>query len=443
MKIRLLALALIFIFSAAGAFAQSGVRFDEFKKRIEPYFADELISDIEKEMPEGNYTIWGWDVGDFSDDGFYDVAFSTRVYSDRRKVMQIFMFVDIDGFLVKVAQVPVRYYELPLETGVMIKNNACYITKKNKRYDWDIIGYTFDNGALIKLDEFNTERVKRLTHETYTNYKTLQNTEKYFYTSNKKVKFQADYLTIPSYERGKFIYKGYSAGAYISKVEYVPSGAYYWNGEEDLSYTVSSAYDKDFLYMKIKVKDDIVSSFNCTGCWKEQIEVWFDTYKPGKKADRFMRRRGKNIVFREKADSGIYNFVFSIGDFLEEKASLLELNTNETLEDYRKKAVNEIMAVSDLTEDGYVIRFRIPFIVFGFENAPLQDNPVFGFTAIVHDIDNAYRPKEATIAASSSFDSDDPKTFGRLELIPSGKWYGEKNNIYKKDIVRYLSELGF
>ena len=438
-------LFVLFVFIQSIVYPQTGANFESFKKKLQPYFAEELISDIEKEMPKNNFTIWGWDVGDFSGDGYYDVAFTIRDYSVRGKVMQVFMFIDVDGFLVKVFDKPFKYYEIPLETGIIIRDNSCYITQKNKQYDWDILGYRFDNGALIKLDEFSTERIKRFTHETYRNYVTLQNTEKYFYTSNKKVKFYTDYLSIPSYRRGRYVYKGYSAVAEVDNINYVPAGAYFWTGKDDLFYQVSSAYDEDYLYMTVKVKDDVVASYKCADCANDRVELWLDLYQPDTKSDRFIHRIGKNIRFRQQADSGIYNFVFSIGNFLQDRAQLVELNTNENMDDKRKEAVNMITASSRLTEEGYMIKFRIPFEVFGYSHAPLKDGEIteFGCNVIVDDIDNTYLPKEVSRITISKFDSTDPKTYASLMLVPDEFYYGENRNIYKDQIVDYINELGF
>ena len=42
------------------------MRFPELAKKLEPYFAEDLINDIKNQLPQqSNYAIWGWDVGDF------------------------------------------------------------------------------------------------------------------------------------------------------------------------------------------------------------------------------------------------------------------------------------------------------------------------------------------------------------------------------------------
>ena len=72
-----------------------GMSFNEFAPKLQKYFDNKLIADIQNELPsDGAYQIWGWDVGDFSGDGYYDVAFSVRYKSDKGKKIRAFMFAD-------------------------------------------------------------------------------------------------------------------------------------------------------------------------------------------------------------------------------------------------------------------------------------------------------------------------------------------------------------
>jgi len=48
--------------------------------------------------------------------------------------MEVFLFADIDGFLVKVGQFVYEYVELPLEVGVAIRNGIVGINQKFKQF---------------------------------------------------------------------------------------------------------------------------------------------------------------------------------------------------------------------------------------------------------------------------------------------------------------------
>ncbi|GAB1372733.1 hypothetical protein MASR1M45_27960 [Candidatus Kapaibacterium sp.] len=131
--------------------AQSGVKFPELVKRLDPYFDSSLIEDVRLQLPQGSdFNIWGYDVGDYSGDGYNDLALTLRLSGDRSRKMYLYLFVDIDGFLTKVGQFTYEFLELPLEIGVVIRDDKAIVTKKNKQYDWTMDAFTFDNGALTK-----------------------------------------------------------------------------------------------------------------------------------------------------------------------------------------------------------------------------------------------------------------------------------------------------
>ena len=74
----------------------------------------------------------------------------------------------------------------------------------------------------------------------------------------------------------------------------------------------------------------------------------------------------------------------------------------------------------------------------------IQESPKeIGFSVIVHDSDNQFRPEEETILATSSFIHDNSDTLGSLLFLPEGKKYGESLNIFSEPFSSYLLELGF
>lgn len=445
MKKLLLIVCLIIVASFSEAAAQSGMKYPELAKRLEMYFDKELVADVQKQMPQGSdYTIWGWDVGDFSGDGNLDVAMSVRIQSQKGRTMQVFLFVDVDGYLVKVGQFPYEFVELPLEIGVVIRDNACFVTKKRKQFDWTITGYTFDNGSIIYLDQYTTKRVGDLTQETYRNYVTMRGHEKYLQTKNGKQKFYADFMSIPSYSRGRLVYKGYADAMKVNEVDFVPKGAYWWTGEDDLSFSVSSAYDDENLYMTIKVKDDEVVTAACDTCIHDFVDLWIDIGTIDKKRDRFASVKDEKPEFREKAESGLFCFSLHPGDFLDVKPSYKVSSTDDMTATQRIAAKN-IKLVTDLKNNGYMFRLKIPFTVFGWDAAPVDTTGIteLGCSLLVHDYDNEFRPEEFTEKSNSVFDPRNPSTYGSLMLIPDGEWYGETDNIYREEILKSLLEYGF
>jgi hypothetical protein len=435
----------LFALNSINLFSQSGMTFAEFAKKLSPYFVRELIMDIEKQLPQGSdYKIWGWDVGDFSGDGYNDVAFSIKVAVEKKRVVETYLFTDIDGYLVKVAQFDYNFIDIPLEIGVVISNNICMITKKNKQYDWDIDGFSFDNGTLLKHDEFSTRRLGSLTLETYTDYISLRNTLKLLNTSKGEETFFRDYMVIPSYERGRVIYNGYSYDAVSDYIDYVHKGAYFWEGEDDLSLNVRSAYDETFIYFTVEVNDESVVVQNCDSCIADHIEVWLDISAPFPNGKRNYNIENNQIEFKTTSDSGIYRFSVFPGNYKEEPA-YVEIYTNNEINSVQRQESQRIKAISNLTEDGYIVKFKIPYLFLGLEDLPIRNSNLFeiGCTVIAVDYDNEFRPEENTEIATSAFDEYDPSTYGSLFFIPNEKWYGKTNNIFTQDIINNLLEYGF
>jgi hypothetical protein len=443
---KLLLYIFVFLLTCTGLFSQSGMRFPELEKRLEPYFAEDLITDIRNELPQNtNYTIWGWDVGDYSGDGYYDVAISVKIAGEKNNKMHVYLFVDIDGYLTKVAQYPFEYFELPLEIGVVIKDGNCYITKKIEEYNWLIRGFRYENGTIMVYDEFKTRKIGNYTYETYNNYNTLQYDERYIETATGRHLMSANYLNIISYPRGKRIFKGYADETYSDYVDYVRKGAYHWDGNEDCSFSVKSAYDEDYLYFVITVFDQSIIAHNYEYYPADNVELWFDINYTGKDVNRLMDTTKKEIAYRTNAEYGIFNFVVYPGDFFERRAYVKEICSTDDLYYFQQDAVESIKVVSSLMDDSYQLKIKIPFLIFGFEKSPVKGNkPVeIGCSIVVNDIDNEYRPEEETEIASSNFNENNPSTYGSLILMPEGMWYGEVKNIYRDNILNHLKDLGF
>jgi hypothetical protein len=428
------------IFLTPFMLSAEGMSFDQFALKIQKYFDSKLIADIQTAIQsDGDYQIWGWDVGDFSGDGYYDVAFSVRYKNDKGKKIRAFMFADIEGYLTKVASFNFEFYAIPLEIGVVIRDNNCYITQKHKEFNWTIWGYTFKDGNLIKVDEFNTERDGKFTKERYRNYVTLRNNEKYIKTSSGDLDYKIDFVTLPSYPRGKLISSGYANSIYSDKVKYVKKGAFDWKGADDSSFRVSSSYDSEFIYFSIDIVDDNVVSPDCEECVGDYLDIWIDN-KPLSEDKTYYFLNRKIDLTKDKLE-GYYNISIHPGDFYEQVPTV-QLRTSDKEKEEIKKASQTINAYSDLTENGYNIKIKFPISLIGLDK--IDENKFYEVpcTFILHDIDNTFRPEEETEVSSVDNTTPDTPTYGTLLIVPPGKWYGTVNNIYTEKILNYLSRYG-
>lgn len=436
----LVVLGLLGCFCSAGA--QTGMTFEEFSEKLKPYFAEELIADLERQLPQGtSYRVWGWDVGDYSGDGFPDVALSIRLSSEKKRLMNVYLFTDIDGFLTNVGRYTYPFVEVPLEVGVVIKENTCYVMQKYEQFHWSVTGYRFDRGSLLVLDNFKTAREKELTHESYRNFQTLFSSEKYLKARTGEEEFLTEFLSIPSYPRNRYVYKGYAQDAVSDLVRFVPKGAYWWSGEKDASFTVRSAYDRNFVYFSVYVTDDKVITNDEEGAPSEKVEFWFDINNSD---SRLLRSAGRKLNFRTVADSGLFAFTVTPGNFSTVRPSV-NISSTDELTDVQRAQVSLVNALAAPTDSGYVVRIRVPFLLLGFEGAPVESDSLteLGCTVAVHDIDNYFRPEETTLIATSHFDSMNPASYGTILFLPSHINYGNATNIYTEPLAERLKDIGF
>ena len=421
--------------------AQSGMNYAELQEKLQPYFAEEFLRDIKAHLPPGEgYRIWGWDVGDFSGDGYFDVAMALYTIGSKSKVVDVYLFADVEGYMQQVGKFAYPFLELPIEVGVVIDDTTCYIMQKQRQYHWSRTGYRFDKGALILVDSFSTEpKPANLTYEQYRNYQTLLGYEKYRHTRSGEEQFFSEFYCIPSYRRGRYIYKGYFTDVASSSVRFVPSGAYYWDGEEDAALTVRSAYDEDYLYFSVHIRDDKVVSADIEGGTSDRIEIWLDVAGSTNRTPPSAEND-----YRSLADSGIFAFNIFPGNFADRKA-YHKISSTDDLDDIQRQAITQVRVVAGESQSGYVAKIRIPFQLLGFDGVPLGDDNVteLGCSVIAFDVDNEFRPEEETAIATSKFEDMNPASYGVLLLVPDGLTYGQANNIYIEPVAERLKELGF
>lgn len=428
------------------SYAQSGMEFADFKRKLEPYFADELIADLATTLPQGaQYRVWGWDVGDFSGDGIYDVALSINVIGTRRKESIVYLFIDTDGFLVNIGRYPLSFVDLPLEVGVAVKEGACYITQKRGAENWSIRGYQYREGSVVLLDEFVTDRLGVFAHEAYRNYRTLQTRER-FVNAKGVVEFNSDYLTVPCYARGRQIHAGFVSDVTVSGVSRAQQGAYWWKGAEDASFDARVVYDNDFLYVRMTVRDSTVITGWCDTCPADRLELWCDVTPPeGESGSRAITAIEHNkLRVRSASDSGLFNFSIRIGDFADRRPTI-KVRTTDDLEPEQEQAAQQVRVVTSQVGGGYIVKVRIPFLLLGYDRAPVDERVLteLGLTIGLYDVDNEFREEETTILATSPIRPLDPSSYGAVRFVPDDLWYGETVSIYSDAVLSQLRELGF
>lgn len=437
---------ILFLLSMNMGLSQNGITFSEFSAKLENYFDKEMIGDIKKQIPQNiKFTVWGWDVGDFSGDRNPDLAFSLKVLQEKRKIAYVYLFVDIDGFLELVYQQPFEFFELPLEIGVSIRNNICSITQKKKNDFWKIVGFTFDNGIISLVNDYTSEKIEDYYLERQIDYRRTEQRFKLVPLGGSSKTFETDFLFVPSYPRGIEITKGYPLFVYAGKTDYVVKGSYYWKGERDASMEIRSSYDSEYLYFIFDIVDDVFIPKLCDKCISDGITLWFD-FTPFKDSfERVLRRSGRKILPRENTSENLFQIEIVPGNFIDILPFVKSVLADETLDEIQKQSIAKIKIVTNPTDSGFVLKLRLPFSLFGYETCPVEDSePIhIGFTAIYKDIDNEFRPEEETWLTTSVFEPNVPSSFGELILIPDAKNFCFTRNIYLESILKSLEDFGF
>ncbi|MGQ9819604.1 MAG: hypothetical protein ACUVQ1_06750 [Candidatus Kapaibacteriales bacterium] len=440
-------LILLLILLSLPVFSQTGIPFSEFKNKLQGYFIPEMISDLEKNLPQRiNFTIWGWDIGDYSGDGNPDLAFTIKISQEKRKVSYAYFFVDIDGTFELVLNKAYEYIELPLEIGISIKNNSCSITQKKKNDHWVIETYRFENGIIYLLGTYSAEKSLFFFLETNVDYLNCRKKVSYENISSGGTnKFISDFIFIPSYPRRKEIFKGYPSEASAKNIDYVIKGSYYWLGERDASFTVHSSFDDKFIYLSFYFLDDYYIPKTCTNCLGDELHLWFDFNPVTNTVDRIFKKSKSKFILRNNLDENIYQIQITLGNFLDDQPKIQTINSNVIFDEIQKLAFNKIKLSANLNDSGYVLKIRLPFELFGYEVPPISEEHILtiGFTAIYIDVDNEFRPEEVSWIATSRFEDNKPSTFGELAFINDYKKFSFAHNIYLDAILKELENFGF
>jgi hypothetical protein len=433
--------------SSTAVVAQSGMHFDEFAPKLLLYYDSALVNDVRDRLPQDMpFRVWGWDVGDFSGDGNFDVAFTIRKSNNRDREVTVYLFVDIDGFLQCVNTYDYTFVDTPLEVGMVIKNNACYITRKRREFEWTVKGYRFTEGNLVLMDEFASTRLERFAKEAYRNFLTLDHETSYLYPSSGDVAFLSKYKVLPSYARGRMVYHGTPSQCDVSTVAYVQKGAFMWSGPEDASMSIKSVYDSAGLYLTITVHDDETVLSRCDTCAADYLDIWFDTSDPGDDNDRVLGKRGRRSFVRKSADNGLYKLSIRPGNFKEQSPRVFISTTDSMNADSIGIAgIPSVSAKAALRSDGYVMRVRVPFEAIGVKarEISLRKAKEIGCTVVLHDIDNEFRPEDETTIATSNLEEMNPSTLGVMMFVTDDNNYGEVAAIFTTSVFSYLRSIGF
>jgi hypothetical protein len=428
----------VLLTSRSPAFSDYSISFEEFKKKLEGVFTEEQFKDLQTYLPE-QFEIWGYDVGDFSGDDELDLALSVKPKDVAGKKVQVFFFINDGADFIEASTLQVGYFEIPIEVGFTIEHGICYMTSKEKDHHWFITGYTFHSGSFVLVDRFEVGRqsigadnTAEIGHEVYDNYQTLASREEFFNVSNGKLFLGAHYYTFPVYRTTRKPLPDFVTCLQDTSGKYFVSGRENWGGPKDLSFSIKLAYDDSSFDCMINVIDDslVVGAPEVTD--GDCVSLWLDL-----KASRMNSSSGWAPNFRLQPDSNVMLMSISPGDF-KAKRPRLDLVLRKEPTDLQQHAIKSISVFSTKRADGYSLRVRTPFSLFGDTKPPA----VLGFTVDMNDVDRNTSDATKTRLATSQLRDWDPSTFGVLRFIPERGTYGEVRNLSVERLLKRIQDVG-
>ncbi len=180
-----------------------------------------------------------------------------------------------------------------------------------------------------------------------------------------------------------------------------------WNGASDLSFSASTLWDPDALYISVNVVDEnVVYVENWNEILKgDHLELWFDF------SDFLVN--WENIQIRQKPDQSVVQIGIGVAKNSRDNVACF-------LYPEKPNEKSRIVSSSLLTENGYQVEIQIPFSVFQEfvpDDYQWTDGQNLGFTVVVSDTDNPTERKQDCLMATSTVKWGNPYTFGACYLF--------------------------
>ena len=431
--------------------------------------------------------VWGLAMGDFTNDSLPDLALSLYDHGQTGNTVHVYFFENKNNQkLIKRFDREISYVESPIEVGLTIDGSVVTITRRTSSDHWEQEGYSLESGDVALVDRFETDqenvastttdgKPRSLGHEVYRNYETLRSRESYFTGASGDALLAESFITLPAYGRSREVYPGYGHIFSDTTTDFILSGVGHRRDASDLSIrSMQTAYNDDYLYLAIRVRDDYVIGGQSKIESNDRISFWFDTKYTGDRLNRDRRllsMQGGFPTFRTTLDSLISNITFALPAH-PGKVTQITYSSLDSLNAPQQEGLKNVMAVMSYDTangvvNGYRLTIRIPFTFLGFESNPehsyetpihfdaqedsagltssatITNAATLGFTALVYDIDDLSHPDEVTVQATSKYEEGNPATFGTLVLEPSGQYYGEVHATYLDRLRSGLKIAGY
>ena len=436
----------------------------EFRLRIDSLFSDPALESLMRQLPSSG-EVWGYDVGDFSGDGRYDVAVTVRQPRTKIKQVTAYFFInEVDTFFL-ADSMSLPYSEIPIEVGFTIERGTCFVTTKLEQHHWMIRGYRYSGGMFMMVDKYEVTRTvidpsSKFTvgYETYVNYRTFRSTENFFNPANGKSYWKAEFATIPAFPLNRNFPPDVSvwltdtsaiwivcdsvksspslspgqagpADQVIAKkgdAENFKSTEIAVKGElKTIPFKLSAWYDSDQgkqknLYLDVGIRDTSMA---------DTLFFWFDRNGMSK----IMLSDAQKPIFRSSPDEDVFRL--AVIPRFSGKSILVQAAFVSPPGEFRRLGLKELRAAVHRNPYGYEVRLLVPAKLFNSDSVPSR----IGFTFELH---RAVSKLLRLSYATSKIEPWKPLTFGQMDLINQPMDVGYLRNIKLREIATLLRELG-
>ena len=190
------------------------------------------------------------------------------------------------------------------------------------------------------------------------------------------------------------------------------AGERFWEGREDLSASVRTAWDEKYLYLGITVVDDaIINEYQKRAYLGDCVELYWDGRTKDEGQGSAVYTDGVFHLMAVPPLGGRPARMFCSYD------GLLDIKGDDV--NYKGQALPEVIkkveSASKTFEKRYTLEVRIPFAAF--HGTMPHPGAVFGFDVMVNDQDRKQEPRKSVVIWAGKMDNHkNPSSFGRLML---------------------------
>lgn len=370
-------------------------------------FSQEKIATILSKLPP-KCKIFGYDIGDYSDDDGMDVVLSVMRDGAPRRRLEVLFFLNEGGGFRLLRTLERRYMIEPIEVGFSIDQGVCHVTEKTGEFAWRITGYTAAGGTFRRSSEWTTDRMHvgtRATNVGYErsfSYESLIAEEHYYGANSGKTFIRQKYYDLPIYPAELSLPDEMPETIGDSTALMITRGGSSWHGPDDCSMFVRARYDTAFVQFRVRVHDDRLL-YHANADSADHLDLDFDLSGRNR-----VRPDGTLQRYAEETQFGLRLFM---GDGAA-RTPVVTLREG-VLEKRHAPEVSVTHAQAEGEYQTYEFTIRLPLALF-IRSGSLRPA---GFACSYHDVDHPRNLRWATVASTArEFRENQPHTYGRLHF---------------------------